>query len=179
MTNETFEGVELNGKLFPFVRITESMQPKIAKKITKLDWRAILWNKWFEKERKKYITEHPLKSYDELVKKHNEENPKNPVNNLYFQYKDLVKEGLVYVSVYHAKREWKIIRSVAFQKNFLWKYFKVIPYELRCNVIDVRATREIKKKFDNYLLAMTKDQDGQISSSNNLPIENKEAKSIG
>jgi hypothetical protein len=154
MTDETFEGVEISGRLFPFVRITESMQPKIVKKITKLDWRALLWNRWYKKDRIKYIKDNPQATY-----------------------KDLVKEGLVYISVYHAKREWKIIRSVAFEKDFLWKWLGIIPYELRCNVIDVRATRGIKKKFDNYLLEMTKDQDVQTNSSSNLPMESKEAKS--
>lgn len=154
MADESFEGVELNGKQFPFVRITESMQPKIIKKITKTNWRAVLYNFWKQKARIKYIADNPKATY-----------------------KDLILEGLVYSSVYQSKREWKIIRSVAFQKNFLWKWFGIIPYELRCNVIEIRKAREIKKKFDNYLTETTKGQDEQTNSLNNLPTESIKQKS--
>jgi hypothetical protein len=154
MTDDLFEGVELNDIRLPFVRVTESMQPKIVKKLTRQNWRAVLFNLWQQKARNKYIKEHPKATY-----------------------KDLVIEGLVYSSVYQSKREWKIIRSVAFQKNFLWKWLGIIPYELRCNVIETKKAREIKKKFDNYLVETTKEQDEQISSSSNSPIKSKEEKS--
>ena len=146
--SEVLDGVEIKGRYFPFVRITEAMQPKVIKKITKLNWRAVIWNWWFAKKRKKYIEENPNATY-----------------------KDLILEGLVYSSVYQSKREWKIIRSVAFQKNFLWKLFKIVPYELRCNVIEVRQSKEIKKKFDSYLMETTKEQNEQSDLSNNTPTE--------
>ena len=146
---EIFEGAIIGDKRFPFVRVTESMQPKIVKRITKLNWRAVLWNWWYEKKRIKYIADNPNATY-----------------------KDLVLEGLAYSSPYQQKREYKIIRSVAFQKNFLWKWFGIIPYELRCNVIETKDSRPIKKKFDNYLLETTKEPDEPIDSSNDLPTGN-------
>jgi hypothetical protein len=151
---EIFDGIVLNGKRFPFVRVTESMQPKIVKRSTKLDWRAVLYNFWKQKARNKYIAEHPQATY-----------------------KDLILEGLVYSSIYQSKREWKIIRSVAFDRSdyFFWKWFRLrifVPYELRCNIIETRQAREIKKKFDNYLTEVTKDHEEPIDSSNNLATEN-------
>jgi hypothetical protein len=125
------------------------MQPKIVKRLAKLDWRAILYNLWKQKKRNKYIQEHPKAIY-----------------------KDLILEDLVYTSIYQSKREWKIIRSTAFQKNFLWKWFGIIPYELRCNVIETKQVRAIKKKFDNYLTETTKEQSEQTPSSSNLQTEN-------
>ena len=86
MTDETFEGAIIGEKRFPFVRVTESMQPKIVKKITRIDWRAVIYNYWKQKSRMRYIKSNPKATY-----------------------KDLVAEGLVYISVYQAKREWKII----------------------------------------------------------------------
>ena len=153
MSDELFEGAVINGKEFPFVRITESMQPKILKKLSRLDWRALLYNLWKQKKRVEYVKNNPNATY-----------------------KDLVKEGLVYISIYHNKREWKIIRSVAFEKNFLWKVFGIIPYELRCNVIKVQDSKDIKKKFDNYLMEATQEPEGQIVSSEGSETKNNNPK---
>jgi hypothetical protein len=151
---ELFEGAifnegKPNEKRFPFVRVTESQQPKIVKKLTRVNWRAFIYNKWNEKKRNKYISEHPEATY-----------------------KDLLKEGLVYLSIYQSKREWKIIRSVALEKNLLWKWVGIIPKELRCNVIQVKDAREIKKKFDNYLMEVTKEPYERTDSSKDSPIGN-------
>ena len=169
------EGMKIGEKFFPFVRVTESMQPKILKRVSKLDWRAVLYDYWKQKKRNKYIAERNIKIAERTayLKEHPEETiPENPP----VTYKDLIAEGLIYVSIYQSKREWKIIRSIAFQKNLLWKYFGIVPYELRCNVIETKKAREIKKKFDKYLTEATQDQDEPTNSSSNLPTANSEAK---
>jgi hypothetical protein len=71
------------------------MQPKIVKRLAKLDWRAILYNLWKQKKRNKYIQEHPKAIY-----------------------KDLILEDLVYTSIYQSKREWKIIGQQLFRRTF-------------------------------------------------------------
>ena len=149
MTDELFEGAIIGEKRFPFVRVTESSQPRIVKKISKSNYRALIFNWFTRKKREQYIRLHPSAVMG-----------------------DLVKEGLVYFSVYQSKREWQTIRSIAFQKDFFWKWFKIIPKELRCKNIEIRVAREVKKKLDAYLMETVKEQEGQSALLKNSQTEN-------
>jgi hypothetical protein len=153
MTDELFEGAIIGEKRFPFVRVTESSQPRIVKKISKPNYRALIFNWFTRKKREQYIRLHP-----------------NAVMG------DLVKEGLIYFSVYQSKREWKIIRSIAFQKSGLWKWLGIIPKELRCKNIEIRVAREVKKKLDAYLMETVKEQGAQSGSLISSQTENKDQK---
>ena len=171
MTNELFEGAIINAgkpneKRFPFVRVTESSRPRIVKKLTRPNYRAdfINWILNWGGKRDKYLKLHPTTSYQEEVNLYLQANPKETYNTSMAQYKDLIAHDLVYFSLYESQRAWKRNRKYMFEKNFLWKIFRIPPKELWCRNILTRESDPIKKKFENYLKETTKESDEQSSS---------------
>ncbi len=49
-----------------------------------------------------------------------------------------------------SRLEWKRVRSVAFIKNFTWRWFGIVPKELRCSNIEVSSTGGIQADFFKY-----------------------------
>ena len=120
-----FEGAEINGKQFPFVRITVSKQLEILKKF-KPKARDILFQRF-----------------------------KPETNN---------------------SRMWKKTRSVAFVKGWKWKYFFIVPKELRLAQMGLKLSGEIQADFFAYVGAEVKGHDEQLNSVSHSKIESSPAK---
>ena len=73
------------------------------------------------------------------------------------------------------RRMWKRIRSVAFVKGWGWKYFRIIPKELRCNEIALRQAGEIQASFFDYARAEVNAHDLPLSSQMILKTETVQA----
>ena len=108
MASETFEGAEINGKQFPFVRITVSQQKSIINRF-KPTVLGILFEKYFPQT----------------------------IN----------------------QRAWKRTRSIAFEKDWKWKYFGIIPKELRCSHMGLKQAGEIQADFFSRLWATVQGHD--------------------
>lgn len=100
MTNPAFEGAEINGKQFPFIRVTIASQKRIA-------------DKFMPSRLSLFLDRH-------------------------------FPERLIF-------RMWKRVRSVAFVKDWKWKYFRIIPKELRCSEIGLKSVGEIQASFFVYV----------------------------
>jgi hypothetical protein len=119
-----FEGAEINGKQFPFVRITIAEQGRIAKRL-----RGTF---------------------------------RDAVSNIFFPHRGYL-------------RMWKKVRSIAFVKNWQWKYLRIIPQELRCSQIDMKIAGELQVSFFGYIRGTVSAYEEFLKSLNPSPIEtNKE-----
>jgi hypothetical protein len=82
-------------------------------------------------------------------------------------------------------RMWRKVRSVAFIKTGLWKWFGflpfefIIPKELRCNEILLDLAGELQASFFRFVAAAVKGHDEPLLSLKNSQTENKEVKSEG
>lgn len=121
----TFEGAEINGKQFPFVRVTVAKQVKIIKKFKPTIFNAIA-ERFFP-------------------------------------------EG-------NNKRMWKRVRSVAFVKDWKWKYLRIVPKELRCSEISINMVGGLEARFFAYVREMVKEHDGQLLSATYSKIESEPTK---
>lgn len=128
METSKFEGAEINGKLFPFVRITIASQAQIQNKFTPS--RLALW-----------------------LDKH------FPEKRIY--------------------RVWKQVRSVAFVKDWKWKYFGIVPKELRFSEITLKQAGEIQASFFVYVAETVSVYDKLSRSAMTVQTENPSTKSGG
>jgi hypothetical protein len=74
------------------------------------------------------------------------------------------------------KRWWKKVRSVAFKKNFTWKYFGVVPKELRCSVMLQKEAEAAEESFFVYAPVIVKELKLRSGYAKHLQIENKNQK---
>jgi hypothetical protein len=109
----TFEGLEIEGKQFPFKRITLSHQAKIIHKLKPSYIEAIfLW---------------------------------------LFPWK-------------RNKRMWIRVRSLAFEKGWKWKVFRIIPKELRCSHIPISIAGGTQADFFKRVEVEVKGHDKPLIS---------------
>ncbi len=113
--NNLFQGAEINGKQFPFVRVTVAKQHEILKK-----FRPKLRDAFSQRFRPE-------------------------TNN---------------------SRMWKKVRSLAFVKDWKWKYFFIVPKELRLSQISLKLSGEIQANFFDYVAAEVKGHDAPLNSLN-------------
>jgi hypothetical protein len=113
-----FEGARVNGREFPFVRVTVTGSATILKKFNPSLCKIIL----------------------QLIS---------------FQWARPSGKD---------KRWWKKLRSVAFVKTGLWKWFRIVPKELRCSEITQHEAWEIEESFFVYAGA-TVNERGVLSLS--------------
>jgi hypothetical protein len=73
-------------------------------------------------------------------------------------------------------RMWKRLRSVAFVKNPLWKYLRIIPKELRCSEMNLKTAGELQARFFVIVGEIVKGHDAPLLSLNPSQTANKEAK---
>jgi hypothetical protein len=123
----TFEGAEIDGKQFPFVRVTIAQQGKIIRGLFKPRFRD-LFSMAFRPESEK-------------------------------------------------KRIWKRFRSTAFIKSGLWKWFRIIPRELRCSTILINQAEEIEARFFAYAAEKGIVFNPPSTSAKNSKTENEPIKS--
>jgi hypothetical protein len=70
------------------------------------------------------------------------------------------------------RRMWKRVRSVAFVKDWRWKYLRIIPEELRCNEVSLRQAGEIQASFFEYARAEVNAHDQPLRSQTSSKTEN-------
>ena len=126
--NPAFEGVEISGKQFPFVRVTIARQAEIIKKFKPTIIGVFAQS--FSPER----------------------------NN---------------------QRMWKKVRSVAFVKDWKWKYFRIIPKELRCSEIKIQQAGELQASFFSYVGEAVKGHDEPLRFVTLSKIGSEPTKSDG
>lgn len=115
MSEQSFEGAIINGKQFPFVRVTVAMQSSIVRRLR-------------------------VRMIDMVSAK-------------LFPYRRNL-------------RAWKRVRAIAFVKNPLWKYLRIIPKELRCSQINLSTAGEIQARFFGYVGETVKEHDRHLLSQN-------------
>jgi hypothetical protein len=150
-TEVIFEGAEIAGKQFPFIRVSitgcETIVKKYHPELVEAT-RAYLYNWAKQKKRIAYLKENPTALY-----------------------KDLVRENLIYFSIKTNRRQWKHVRSIAFEKGFSWKWFHIIPKELRCKYINPVYAIELKKNFEKYFT-----EKASASSASSVSVDNSETR---
>jgi hypothetical protein len=75
------------------------------------------------------------------------------------------------------KRWWIKVRSVAFVKTGLWKYFGIIPKELRCSVILQKEAEAAEESFFVYAPEIVQRLSRQLNSVKSSQTENNKPKS--
>lgn len=129
MSNEpTFEGAEINGKQFPFVRVTIASQKRIIDRF-------------------------------------------NPSRLAIFLDEHFPGGRMI--------RVWKHVRSVAFVKDWKWKYFRIVPKELRCSEIGIKQAGEIQASFFVYVAAIVNEYRSLSNSAMTGLTEKQSTKSEG
>jgi hypothetical protein len=116
--NPAFEGAEINGKRFPFIRVSVANEPKIINRFL------------------------PHWPYIGRILDH-------------------------YFPLTANKRAWKKVRRIAFEKDWKWKYFGIIPKELRCSEIKIQVAGGIQVDFFAYVAEARKEFSELIPSVNN------------
>lgn len=125
MNEEIFEGAEIDGKRFPFIRVTVAGQKKVVKKF-KPNLRDLLSATFFPSSA-----------------------------NI---------------------RSWKKTRSVAFVKTGIWKWFRIVPKELRCSEMNLKLAGELQARFFDIVGETVKGHDAPLLSLNPSQTEIKKAK---
>jgi hypothetical protein len=74
------------------------------------------------------------------------------------------------------KRWWKKVRSFAFQKTGMWKWFGIIPKELCCSIISTKKADEIEDHFFVYAEVIVQEYERLLSLSNPSLIANRKKK---
>jgi hypothetical protein len=77
------------------------------------------------------------------------------------------------------KRWWKQIRSVAFVKTGAWKYFGIVPRELRCSVMLQKEAEAAEESFFAYALEIVREFNKPSNSVKVSQTENNNLKSSG
>jgi hypothetical protein len=70
-------------------------------------------------------------------------------------------------------RSWKKVRSVAFVKDWKWKYLRIIPKELRCSELSLRQSGELQASFFDYVAAEVNAHDAHLNLQTLLKTENE------
>jgi hypothetical protein len=125
-TELIFGGAIVNGREFPFIRITVSAHSKITNK--------------FHKTIRQVVAD------------------------------TLFPSGF-------RKREWKRVRSVAYVKDWRWKWLRIIPKELRIKNLDLEIAGGLKADFFGYWREKVKAHDEPLNLLNPSPTENNSTKS--
>jgi hypothetical protein len=73
-------------------------------------------------------------------------------------------------------RQWKKVRSVAFVKDWKWKYLRIVPKELRCSEISLKQAGELQASFFGYVAAEVTAHDLPLISQTLLKTENEQTK---
>lgn len=124
----TFEGAEINGKQFPFVRVTVASQKRIIDRF-------------------------------------------NPSRLALFIDRHFPEGRTI--------RIWKNVRSVAFVKDWKWKYLGIVPKELRCSEIGLKSAGEIQASFFGYVAGIANEYRSLSDSAMKGLIEKPLIKSDG
>jgi hypothetical protein len=73
-------------------------------------------------------------------------------------------------------RMWKKVRSIAFVKDWKWKYLRIMPKELRCKELNLNEAGGIKADFFAYARAKANEHDAPLLSLSPSKTENAKAK---
>lgn len=63
-------------------------------------------------------------------------------------------------------RAWRKVRSVAFVKDWKWKYLRIVPKELRCSDMSLKQAGELQASFFVYVAEEVKAHDLPLLSQN-------------
>ena len=162
MFDKLFEGAVIDGKEFPFVRITIANKSKMQRKIFSLSTiDFIVSNLYLKKIKKEIAYSKSVGMTDEdITIQSNTENSflMNRINiSLIGLWKQRRNES-------EAFRLWKRVRANAFQKNFAWKWLRIIPKELRNSQIAFNIAGGLQVDFFGYFKAIVKEYEKQLSS---------------
>lgn len=75
------------------------------------------------------------------------------------------------------QRDWKKLCRVAFEKNFLWKYFHITPKELRSKNISLKLVGEIQASFFSYFQEGGREYREHLKNLGNSPIQKQQENS--
>ena len=82
----------------------------------------------------------------------------------------------IFFSAKNNTRMWKRVRSLAFVRDWKWKYLRIIPKELRCSEISLRLAGEIQASFFDYVREEVTAHDKRLLSVTGLKTENEPKK---
>ena len=71
-------------------------------------------------------------------------------------------------------RMWKRVRSIAFEKDWKWKFFGIIPKELRCSEMSLKQAGELQASFFARVGEIVKGHDAPLLSLNSSQIQKPE-----
>ena len=71
-------------------------------------------------------------------------------------------------------RMWKRVRSIAFEKDWKWKFFGIIPKELRCSEMSLKQAGELQADFFALVGETVKGHDAPLLSLNSSQIQKPE-----
>ena len=115
MNDELFDGAVVDGKRFPFIRVTVANEPKLIRRFRPSTFAALL-DKYF-----------PLTAN---------------------------------------ARSWKKVRRIAIEKDWKWRYLRIIPKELRCSQIKIQVAGGIQADFFAYCARNRKEFSALFDSAN-------------
>ena len=174
MTDKLFEGAVINGKEFPFVRVTIVNKSKMQRKIFSISTIDFIVSNLYLKKIKKEIAYSKSigMTKEDITIQSNTENSflMNRINtSLIGLWKQRRNES-------EAFRLWKRVRANAFQKNILWKWFHIIPKEFRHSQMLFNVAGGLQVDFFVYFKAIVQEYEEQLKSLKILSTANSSKK---
>ena len=161
--DKLFEGAIFpNGKQFPFIRVTIANKAKIQRKIFSLSTiDFIVGNLYLQKIKKEIAYSKSIGMTDKDITIQS-----NIESSFLMQRIDtsLVGSWKQRRNQTEALRLWKRVRATAFQKNFLWKWFHIVPKEFRHSRMLFNIAGGLQVDFFGYFKAIVSEYEKQLKS---------------
>jgi len=173
--DDTFEGAIINGKRFPFVRITMAEQPKIQRKLNRLKLYDFFVAWFYLRRIQKIILR--FKKYGIPAKDvmDQTEDPNSFIMTL--ARRSFIGGLQARRTETEPTRQWKKVRDAAFEKRGLWK-FGIVPKELWCSQIKFQDAGGIQADFFALWRAAGKEYSEHLDSLKDSKTKEKTAASV-